>query len=253
MRLLLLLIIIQNVLTWKFLPINMYIYKPKKRFISINPAGVYGFYTLGISSYIKDNYNLDQYYFIGASSGSWNSLLCCYKYNQTNLITKLLKQDFFENSSSISNLQKNLSNYILTNYISEDFNLDKLYISISEFNNFELKNVIIHNFTNLENALECCILSSHIPFITSDSFIKKYRDKIAFDGGLTEFPPKIISTYFEISPSKYNSKNIEKAFLGLITKNVSIKIIQELYSKGYHDSHYQKKDIDTYFGGDNSI
>ena len=253
MLFLLLLIIIQNVLTWRFLPIDMYIYKPKKRFISINPAGVYGFYTLGISSYLKDNYNLHQYYFIGASSGSWNSLLCCYKYNQTSLIRELLKQDFFENSLSISNLQKNLSNYISTNYNSEDFNLDKLYISISEFNNFELKSVIIHNFTNLENALECCILSSHIPFITSDSFIKKYRDKIAFDGGLTEFPPKIISTYFEISPSKYNSKNIEKAFLGLITKNVSIKIIQELYSKGYHDSHYQKKDIDTYFGGDNSI
>lgn len=243
MRLLLLLIIIQNVLTWRFLHVSMCIHEPKKKFISINPAGVYGYYTLGISSYIKDNYNLEQYYFIGASSGSWNSLLCCYKYNQRSLIRELLKQDFFENSYSISNLQKNLSNYILTNYISEDFNLDKLYISISEFNNFELKSVIIHNFTNLENALECCILSSHIPFITSDSFIKKYRDKIAFDGGLTEFPPKIISPYFEISPNKYNSRNIEKAFLGLITKNVSIQIIQELYSKGYHDSLYQKKKI----------
>ena len=76
-------------------------------------------------------------------------------------------------------------------------------------------------------------------------------DKIAFDGGLTEFPPKIISPYFEISLNKYNSRNIEKAFLGLITKNVSIQIIQELYSKGYHDSHYQKKDIDKYFGGNN--
>lgn len=239
MRLLLLLIIIQNVLTWRFLPVNMCINEPKKKFISINPAGVYGFYTLGISSYIKDNYNLEQYYFIGASSGSWNSLLCCYKYNQTILIRELLKQDFFENSSSISNLQKNLSNYILTNYISEDFNLDKLYICISEFNNFELKNVIIHNFTNLENALECCMLSSHIPFITSDNFIKKYKDKFAFDGGLT--------------PNKYNIRNIEKAFLGLITKNISIQIIQELYSRGYNDSHYQKKDLDKYFDKDNTI
>jgi hypothetical protein len=97
------------------------------------------------------------------------------------------------------------------------------------------------------------MLSSHIPFITSDNFIKKYKDKFAFDGGLTEFPPKSISTYFEISPNKYNIRNIEKAFLGLITKNISIQIIQELYSRGYNDSHYQKKDIDKYFDKDNTI
>ena len=119
MKLIIFFFLIQKVLSWRFIPLKK-IYR-NKEYISINPAGIYGFYTLGVSSYIKENYNLDKYNFIGASSGSWNCLLCCYKYNQTELITKLLKQDFFENPYSLNNLQEKMCNYILTNYITEDF------------------------------------------------------------------------------------------------------------------------------------
>ena len=35
---------------------------PTKKFISITPAGIYGSYTLGIASYIQNNYNLNEYY-----------------------------------------------------------------------------------------------------------------------------------------------------------------------------------------------
>ena len=248
MKLLLFLLLVQNTLTWRFMPLKKKIYKKNKKFISINPAGMYGFYTLGVSSYIKDNYNLSKYHFIGASSGSWNCLLCCYKYNQKELINNLLRQDFLENPDSLNHLQVNLYNYILKNYISEDFNLDKLYICISEFNNFELKNIVISNFTNLEQALECCILSCHIPFITSSNFIKKYQNKIVFDGGLTEFPPKNISNYFTISPNKYNNKNLEEVFFELIIKNVSINVINDLYYEGYKEASNDKIEIDKYFG-----
>ena len=98
---------------------------PSKKFISITPAGIYGSYTLGIASYLKDNYDLNQYSFIGASSGSWNSLICCYKYDQNSFIKDLLKQSFFE-KSSVNKLQENLFNYFTQKYNSDDFDLTKL-------------------------------------------------------------------------------------------------------------------------------
>lgn len=246
MRLIFLLILIQNVFTWRMFPIKKK-YQIKKQFISISPGGVYGFYTLGLSSYLQQNYDTDKYHFIGASSGSWNSLVCCFKHNQTDLINELLNQDFLVEPDSLSMLQEKLRNYILSNYNSEDFNLNKLHISISELDNLELKNVIINNFTKLEDALECCILSCHIPFLTSEKIIKKHNDKIIFDGGLTEFPPKNISNFLLISPNRYNKKNLDKAFNCLITRKISKEIIHDLYNKGYQDAIKHKKEFDSLF------
>ena len=49
-----------------------------KKIISISPAGYKGFYVMGVCKYIKQNYNLDNYVFTGASAGAWNSLLLCF-------------------------------------------------------------------------------------------------------------------------------------------------------------------------------
>lgn len=216
-----------------------------KKFISIAPAGIYGSYTLGISSFIKDNYNLKDYVFIGASSGSWNSLICCYKDNHNILIKDLLKQSFFERSS-INNLQENLYKYFSNNYKTDDFDLTKLYISVTEYEKCKFKNSIISDFSSLDEALECCRGSCHIPFLTSDRLIRKFKDKIVFDGGFTNFPPKNIMNNFIISANKFNKDNIQEAFRGLITKNFSTSIINDLFQKGYNDSIQNKKEIDLY-------
>ena len=44
------------------------------KIISSKAAGLKGFYMLGVSKYIKDNYDLSDTIFYGASAGSWNSL-----------------------------------------------------------------------------------------------------------------------------------------------------------------------------------
>ena len=54
----------------------------KKKLITITPGGYKGFYTLGICHYIKENYNLENYYFSGASAGSWNALFLSFKSNK---------------------------------------------------------------------------------------------------------------------------------------------------------------------------
>ena len=52
-----------------------------KKLIIITPGGLKGFYVLGICSYIKENYNISDYVFSGASAGSWNSLFLSYKHD----------------------------------------------------------------------------------------------------------------------------------------------------------------------------
>ena len=219
---------------------------PTKKFISIAPAGLYGAYTLGITSFILDNYNTESFLFLGGSSGSWNSLIGCYKYNSKDLIDELLLQPFFE-KSSVSKLQDNLSNYFFENYNSSDFNLDRLYMSVSVLDNFRLTNKVITNFTSLNDAIEGCRASCHIPLLTSKQFIRRYRDNIVFDGGFTIFPPRNILNFFIISANKYNSQNLQYALSGLIKRNFSKEIINELYNKGYKDSLEHKKDLDLYF------
>ena len=218
----------------------------REKFISIAPAGLYGAYTLGITSYILDNYNTDNYLFLGGSSGSWNSLIGTYKFNSKLLIEDLLDQEFFE-KSSVNTLQDNLSRYFLTNYNSSDFNLDRLYLSVTQFENFNFKNKIISNFTSLSDAIEGCRASCHIPFLTSNQIIRKYKKMIVFDGGFSPFPPKDIYNFFIISASKYNSENLQYAFSGLIKRNFSRLIINDLYNKGYNDSLDNKNEFDIYF------
>ena len=248
MRFFILMLFLNYSFSWRFFPVKKHL-KPKlkKKIISISPAGFYGFYTLGISSFVKNNYNIQDYCYLGASSGSWNSLLSCYKYNNINLIDDLLEQDFFKNPKSVNYVQQNMCSYLLNKYTTDDFNLDKLYISLSEFSKFKLSNKVISNFTSLRDAINCCISSSHIPFITSNKIINIYRGKLVFDGGFTTFPPDSFNKSFIITSDTFNYSDVNSAFLGIITKNISTDIAINLFNKGYSDSKKNKQYLDQYF------
>jgi hypothetical protein len=82
--------------------------------VSISPGGYKGFYILGIASYIRDHYNIDNCIFSGASAGAWVSLLMTYKGNYKILLDKMgvftdnfKKQDI----SSMENYMKRLVIY----------------------------------------------------------------------------------------------------------------------------------------------
>lgn len=252
MNLIIFLLLIKITLSWRFLPLSPR-RKISNKFISINPGGIYGFYTLGITSYLLKNYDTKKYNFIGASSGSWNALISTYKYDHHNFSTNLINQDFFNNISSIDNLQKNMGNYIINNYKSEDFYLNKLNICISILDGLKLNSHIVNNFTRIEDAIELCMLSSHIPFLTSNEFIKKYNNKITFDGGLSKYPPDNIPIHYTISINKFKNKNITSALCYIIKGNISKESIYNFYLDGYKDSQRNKKDFNEYFIENNNI
>ena len=159
-RLLLLFLFIINSFGWRFIPYSSSL-KPKikvniwdknqfdnKKFIAITPGGIAGFYSLGISSYLLNNYDLNNYSFIGASAGAWISLVCCYKYDHNKFVKNLLKLDVFDTcQGSVSKLQYDLYNYLTKNYKSEDFNFDKLHICISEL---KKEPTIVSKFDSIE-------------------------------------------------------------------------------------------------------
>ena len=57
--------------------------------VSVSPGGYKGFYILGIASYIRDHYNIDNCIFSGASAGAWISLLMTYKGDYKLLLDKI--------------------------------------------------------------------------------------------------------------------------------------------------------------------
>jgi len=152
-----------------------------KKLITLAPGGINGFYNLGICYYIKNNYNLDNYIFSGVSAGAWNSLfLTCKK--DLNELTNLILNDDIYNKKNLKEVQFEFKKKILNKYTDNDFDLDKLYLSVSVLNNYNLNNYIYTDFINLEDAINCCIASSNIPFLTGDLMLY-YNNYLSFDGG----------------------------------------------------------------------
>jgi hypothetical protein len=215
--------------------------------ITITPGGIGGLYSLGVSCFIKDNYDLNTYSYLGASAGAWISLVSAYKGNTTQMIFKLLKSHNLNHIESVNNLQYLFKDYILNHYDINDFNVEKINICISEVTPFSIQPKVINNFIKLEELIDCCIVSSHIPYVTSNQFIKTYNNKITFDGGFTPFPPNDFYHHIMITPNMYNSESLGSLILSLFKRDITKNSLLELFKKGYNDAMNHKKELDIIF------
>ena len=218
-----------------------------KKLITVSPGGYRGFYMFGICKYIKDNYNMENYIFSGASAGAWLSLFLCFKKN-INEIGENLIDNNFQNTESIYEMQNIIKYKLLSRYTSDDFDLRNLFIGVTCINNLNyITPTIYYNFDNLEDAIDCCIASSHIPMITGGLY-NIYRNKLSFDGGFCRFPYlNTLEPTFHITPflwEKVSHSNIDiKRYTTLFSKGDYDFI--ELIEKGYYDSLQNKDYIDT--------
>jgi hypothetical protein len=221
--------------------------------ITLSPGGLYGFYMLGVCHYLKENYYINtehQYIYSGASAGAWNSMVMSYKGNITEFVNNILKIDF-SNAQSILEWEYILRDHILNYYTLDDFNLEKVYISITtlsiikDFSIFKLNTEIYSDFTSLLDFLDCCITSSHIPFITGGLF-NLYKNKLAYDGGFIQNPfVKNVSTVLNISPKMWSKHLDYDELTNLIRKNKPN--ITELYLSGYEDTKLNSYLLDKVF------
>jgi hypothetical protein len=215
----------------------------KSQLLSISPGGLSGFYTLGITSYLKENYNLTQFNFLGASAGSWNALFLSSKIPNQILVDNLLSENLFEKSSSIPTLRTSIKNHIINTYDSSDFHLDKLYVSVSVFRFFYFKPKILQNFDSIKDAVQGCMYSSYIPFVTGGIGLPSIKT-IIIDGGWPRFPPKDVHPYFTIDPSMWG-KQFKRQDRFKYPSNQDF--FRQMYELGYNDSRNNKHVFDLYF------
>lgn len=217
-----------------------------KKIISISPGGFKGFYMLGVCKFIKKNYNLDNFVFTGASAGAWNSLLLCFK-RDIDEIQEKLTVDSLQNIKNLKDIENQIKANILENYKTEDFDLRRLFIGVTALDNYKSQTVIFTGFENLEDAVNCCIASSHIPFLTG-GFVNKYRNVSTFDGGFSKFPYLNTSAHaLHITPQLWNKTSYDKKlelsdYTTLFSKDKFR--FHELVDNGYADSLINKDKLD---------
>lgn len=228
-----------------------------KKLISISPGGLKGFYELGVLSYIKDNYNMENYIFSGASAGAWNALFMCHKNDTKMFVFNLLSDYKLLQVKSINELEYYLKYKLLTKYNSNDFDLRRLFIGVTTLKNFKPVTNIFSDFTNLEDAINCCIASSHIPLITG-GITNRYHDKYVFDGGFSKYPYlNFTENVLHITPGMWKKLNNQEN--QILNKFGSLDIIIELFliakkknymqlfDYGYQDAKIHKPLLDDIF------
>jgi hypothetical protein len=241
-------------------------YMKNKIIISISPGGYKGFYILGIASYIKDNYNTDNCIFSGASAGAWVSLLMTYKGNHKRLLDSIgIFSDQFKNKTLFT-MEHYMKHMILLNCEKKDFDLSRLFIGVVQLDRWKLKTNIYSGFHSLEDALDCCISSSHIPFITG-KMMNIYNNRYTFDGGFSRYP-YLENSHFHIYPSiwtqsKEKEQIKEKEPIKIKTTHMFQELLhidryttlftkdkynfEDLYVKGYNDAEKNKEQLDIIF------
>jgi hypothetical protein len=212
-----------------------------KRLISISPGGFKGIYMLGICMFIKDHFDLDNYVFSGASAGAWNALTMCYKKDPKKLKSLVLDYSL-NNSRTNQEILKTLKDRFLLNTNTDDFDLDRLFIGVTALERLKTKTNIYYGFTNLDDALDCCIASSHIPFVTG-GLVNKYRNLYSFDGGFSKYPyVNHLRPTIHVSPSIWKDHVHERdAYSFGISQYTTLFSrdnfdFKQLYESGYNDS-----------------
>ena len=240
--------------------INENTFLDDKKLITISPGGYKGFYLLGILTYIKEKYETENLIYSGASAGSWNGLFMCYKGNPLSFVYNLLDYNI-KNTNSITELEYFMKYKLLTSYKSEDFDLRRLFIGVTTIKGFAPFTNIFSEFETLEDAINCCIASSHIPLITG-GLTNKYHNMFTFDGGFSNYPYLDKERMVHVSPSMWeenHNKNQQPTFGSSVKRgifsikkyseffSVSKNNLLELFDDGYQDAKKNKSYLDTLF------
>lgn len=227
-----------------------------KKLITISPGGYKGFYLLGILSYIKEKYETGQLIYSGASAGAWNGLFMCYKGDPMTFVYNILDYNI-TNTKSITELEYFLKYKLLSSYKTDDFDLRRLFVGVTTIKFFAPSTNIFSDFESLEDAINCCFASSHIPFVTG-GLTNKYHNMFTFDGGFSKYPYLDREKLVHISPSMWRPKEPTTVFNSVQRSLQSIKSyseffsmsknnLLELFDDGYQDAKNNKSYLDTMF------
>ena len=226
---------------------NLVKYNPKlksKETISISPGGIQGFYLMGVIDFIKHNYNMYNYIYTGASAGAWSCLFMSFKGDSKQLIYEILFELESQNIKSVFEMQLYLKQLLLRKYDKYDFNLSKIFIGVTVLRKLDISTNIFFNFDSLEDAIDCCIASSHIPFLTG-GFVNKYNNAISFDGGFSNAPYlDLNNTILHINPNIWSKCSHTLINFEDLIADINDINFYNLYVKGFTDTKYNRNKLD---------
>lgn len=156
----------------------------------LTPGGINGFYMMGVARYITQHMNTDDYIFSGSSAGAWCGLFLCLKqydkYSQC-IINMLEELQKISSTTTLYGMLYSMKRQVLEMTTTEDYQLDRLFIGVLKYESYTLTTTIYTDFVTLEDAVDCCISSSHIPFITGEMNCM-YHGHPVFDGAFSRYP-----------------------------------------------------------------
>ena len=212
--------------------------------ISISPGGLQGYYLMGVIDFIKKNYVLDNYLYTGASAGAWSCLLMSFKGNNDKIVYDILKEVNSVKFKSIFEMQLFLKEIILKKYTIEDFDFSRIFIGVTVIKKLDVSTNIFYNFDSLEDAIDCCIASSHIPFLTG-GLVNKYNNEISFDGGFSSYPYlNINNTILHINPNIWKKRTHSVIDINDLINDINDTNFNKLYNDGYMHTLKNKNELD---------
>lgn len=212
--------------------------------ISISPGGLQGYYLMGIIDYLKKNYVLENYLFTGASAGAWSCLLMSFKGNDEEIIYDILREVTNMKFKSIFEMQLFLKSIILDKYTVDDFDFSKVFIGVTVLKKLDLTTNLFYNFDCLEDAVDCCIASSHIPFLTG-GLVNRYNNEISFDGGFSNYPYlNLNNTILHINPNIWKKRTKSIIDINDIINDINETNFHSLYDEGFIDTQINKNKLD---------
>ena len=211
--------------------------------IVLGPGGVAGFYSLGISHYVINHFEVKEKQLIGFSAGSFTLLFMRMVPEKRN---EMLRRIFQCNETDSAAVMKALMDMVETTTTIEDYDLSGASIAVSHTSGLGLYN----SFLTIEQLVRCCKSSSFIPFVTHESGIDFYDHKLAMDGFFyyKDFLCKYQEKPLIITPfmfGRYSNSIYHKLRFICGIHPLKTTSIYQMYLYGYQDakqnhSHFEK-------------
>lgn len=152
--------------------------------IVIGPGGFLGWYLLGITSYLKNNYDISSKQVGGTSAGAIISLAAL----SPSPIQELLIHPSVEQlvTAPIGKKWKLYPSVVRDVFRDVDMDHDRLFVSLTEvsFRDPFFKPRILDSFSSKEEAVEYALASAHVPFLSGTAWVNLGEGKFC-DGAIS--------------------------------------------------------------------
>ena len=212
--------------------------------VIIGPGGVLGFYSLGICHYLVNHFRLYDKHIAGFSSGALNTLFMrvCPKKR-----TPSLRHIFGCKETSSMLLLNELMEYVEKKTKITDYDLRNTSIGISHLDGISLYDT----FLTIEQVVRCCKSISFVPYVTNETGLNFYNDKISMDGYFLYgyFMQHYTNPPLVVTPGMFGRfKNPWLANMMFVfgIHPLQSTSIYQMYLNGYHDASKNKAYFEQY-------